>query len=238
LAAVRRDSEKTRVRIIRAARRLFAERDIASVGIRDIASAAGVSHGLVQRYCGTREQMIAQIVRQEVERFSVPAPPVAKRASPDGMDDLREVLKTGMHRFEQYARIIARAELAGLEPGSMLDPGRPTPAMQLTASIRRLQSRSRGKHPPLDPALVSAYVNASLFAFGALSPWLMAAVGLDPEDFENRLDEIADISVRLIALAAGVDGGATGRSHPRRGRKAGRPKPANQAARGARRTPP
>jgi AcrR family transcriptional regulator len=30
------------------------------VGIREIASAAGVSHGLVQRYCGTREQMIAK----------------------------------------------------------------------------------------------------------------------------------------------------------------------------------
>ena len=211
-----RDSEKTKARIIRAARRLFSERDIASVGIRDIASAAGVSHGLVQRYCGTREQMIAEIVRQEVERFSVSAPPVPRRASPDEFEDLRELLKAGMRRFQEYARIIARAELAGLEPGSMLEPGRPTPAMQLTESIRRLQSRSRGKHPPLDPALVSAYVNASLFAFGAMSPWLMAVVGLDPEDFENRLDEIAEISVRLIALATGIDGGATGKSHPRR----------------------
>jgi len=31
--------------------------------------------------------------------------------------------------------------------------------------------------------IASAYVNASLFAFGAMSPWLIAAVGLDPEDF-------------------------------------------------------
>ena len=76
-----RDSAKTKARIIRAARRLFAERDIASVGIRDIASAAGVSHGLVQRYCGTREQMIAEIVRQEVERFSVSAPPRRSRTA-------------------------------------------------------------------------------------------------------------------------------------------------------------
>jgi AcrR family transcriptional regulator len=53
------------------------------VGIREIASAAGVSHGLVQRYCGTREQMIAEIVRREVGRLSVSAPPVPKRAPPD-----------------------------------------------------------------------------------------------------------------------------------------------------------
>ena len=103
--------------------------------------------------------------------------------------------------------------------------------MQLTESIRRLQSRSRGKHPPLDPALVSAYVNASLFAFGAMSPWLMAAVGLDPEDFENRLDEIADISVRLIALATGIESSAAGRGHPRRRGEAGQPKSASRVAR-------
>ena len=230
MVAARRDSARTKARIIRAARQLFAERDIASVGIREIASAAGVSHGLVQRYCGTREQMIAEIVRQEIERLSVSPPPLPKRASPDEFADLRELLKAGTHRFEEYARIIARAELAGLEPGSMLEPGRPTPAMQLTESIRRLQSRSRGKHPPLDPALVSAYVNASLFAFGAMSPWLMAAVGLDPEDFENRLDEIADISVRLIALATGFETGAIGPGRPRRRGVAERPKAAGQAA--------
>lgn len=228
MAAARRDSEKTRTRILRAARQLFAERDIASVGIRDIASAAGVSHGLVQRYCGTREQMIAEIVRQEVERLSVSPPPVPKRASPDEFEDLRELLEAGMHRFEEYARIIARAQLAGLEPGSMLEPGRPTPAMQLTESIRRLQSRSRGNHPPLDPALVSAYVNASLFAFGAMSPWLMAAVGLDPDDYENRQDEIADISVRLIALAAGIESSAAGRGQPRLRGASGRPKSSRQ----------
>ena len=112
-----RDSEKTKARIIRAARRLFAERDIASVGIRDIASAAGVSHGLVQRYCGTREQMVTEIVRQEVERFSVSAPPVPKRASPDELEDLRQLLKAGMHRFEEYARIIAR-EASAPRPGA------------------------------------------------------------------------------------------------------------------------
>lgn len=235
MATARRDSARTKARIIRVARRLFAERDIASVGIRDIALAAGVSHGLVQRYCGTREQMIAEIVRQEVERLPMSAPPAPKRAPPDELEDLRDLLKAGMHRFEEYARIIARAELAGLEPGSMLEPGRPTPAVQLTGWIRRLQSRSRGKPPPLDPALVSAYVNASLFAFGAMSPWLMAAVGLDPEDYGKRQDEIADISVRLIALATGLETGATGPGRPRRRGKPGRPKSFTQATKRKRR---
>ena len=216
MAAARRDAERTKARILRAARRLFAEHDITSVGIRDIASAAGVSHGLVQRYCGTREQMIAEIVRQEVERFAVVPLPMPRSTSPDDLAVLRDALTAGFPQFQEYARIIARAQLAGIEPGTMLERGRPTPAMQLAEAIRHLRARAPGQHPPLDPALVSAYVNAALFAFGAMAPWLMASVGLDPRDHEARMAEIADISVRLLALA--VEGGAeeTRPTRPRR----------------------
>ncbi len=34
---------------------------------RDIAKAAGVSHGLVQQYFGTRQHMIAAIIQNEIE---------------------------------------------------------------------------------------------------------------------------------------------------------------------------
>jgi AcrR family transcriptional regulator len=82
------------------ARQLFAERDIASVGIREIASAAGVRHGLVQRYCGTREQMIAEIVRQEIEGFSavVPRAPAraARRPSSRAHGILNQMARSGM----------------------------------------------------------------------------------------------------------------------------------------------
>ena len=213
-----RNSEKTKARILRAARRLFAERDIASVGIRDIASAAGFSHGLVQRYFGTREQMIAEIVRQEVERFTAAPAPSPNGGSTDELTVVREQLNEGYSRFQDYARFIMRAELAGIAPETMLSSDLPTPAMLLADVIRRLQEQARGEHPPLDPALVSAYANASLFAFGAMAPWLMASVGLDPEDYEARQGEIVDITVRLIALAAGVENKETvpGRSQRRR----------------------
>ena len=120
------------------------------MSIRDIAQAAGVSHGPVQHHFGTRE------------------------------------------------------ELAGAEPERLLDPAVPTPAMLLAASIRDLQARTAPAPGGLDPDLVSAYVNASLFAFATMAPWLMTAVGLEPRDYEARLDEIIDISVRLIALSVGA----------------------------------
>ena len=201
-----RDSTKTRARIIRAARRLYAKRDIATVSIRDIAAAAGVSHGLVQRYCGTREQMIAEIVREEIEGFLAVMPKETLGTPPgERLDVLRDMLKVSMRRLQDFAPVIARAELAGVEPGTMIAPERPTPSMRLAAALSKLQADAHGDHQPLDPVLVSAYITASHFAFGAMSPWLMAAVGLDPEDYEKRQDEIVDISVRLIALAVGLE---------------------------------
>jgi len=206
LRGSQKNAANTKERILQAARRLFAERDITTVGIRDIAVAAGVSHGLVQRYCGTREQMIAEIVRQEIESFSAVMPPAPAGTPQDVLEILRGLLQESMRQLADFAPIIARAELAGIEPGTMIEQGRPTPAMRLAVAIRNLQAQSRGDHPPLDPVLLSAYITASLFAFGAMAPWLMASVGLDPEDFEARRDEIADISVRLIALASGTEG--------------------------------
>jgi len=47
-------------------------------------------------------------------------------------------------------------------------------------------------------------VTAGPFAFEAMAPWLMTSVGLEPRDYEARLDEIVDLSVRLIAVAAGA----------------------------------
>lgn len=202
----KRDSVRTRERILQAARRLFAEQDIASVGIRDIAKAAGVSHGLVQRYFGTREEMLADIVHAEVNGFAAQSRSMATEGAAGGLDWFRERLRLGQTEFVDFARIVVRAELAGLEPGNMLDRNHPTPAMMVTETIHVLRRKARRQPPSLDPALVSAYVNASLFAFATLSPWLMRSVGLEPEDYESRQDEINEISATLIALAAGVTG--------------------------------
>jgi AcrR family transcriptional regulator len=200
----KRDAVKSKAAIIRAARRLFAARGIAQVSIRDIAKAAGVSHGLVQQYFGTRKRLISEIIRSEIEEFSKQAVPSEAGGTEHNLDTFRSLLKTGMARFRDYALIITRAELAGVKPEKLLDPTVPTPAMLLAGLISELQAKAPAARKRMDPLLVSAYINASLFAFATLSPWLMTSVGLKPEDYEARLDEIADICVQLVALAGGT----------------------------------
>jgi AcrR family transcriptional regulator len=53
---------------------MFAERGITAVSIRTIADAAGISHGLVQQYFGTRENMVAEIIKHEID-VVMAAPP-------------------------------------------------------------------------------------------------------------------------------------------------------------------
>ena len=124
----------------------------------------------------------------------------APRRKMEVLERLREELKARMANFTEFARLITRAELDGAEPEKFLDPDVPTPAQLLAEAIREQQQRP---HPgTLDPAMVAAYINAATFAFATLAPWLMTAVGLEPSDYETRLDDIVDISMLLIAMSA------------------------------------
>ena len=198
----------TKAAILAAARHLFAQRDLASVSIRDIAEAAGVSHGLVQRYFGAREQMIAEIIRQEVEAFTTSPPPLPTADVDDHGAEFRTWFAAGFDHFHDYAALIVRAELAGVRPETMLDPATPTPAAQLADHIAALRAAARSAEGPdarvaegPDARIISAYINAALFSFSTMAPWLMASVGLSADDYEAHLEQIADISYRLITLA-------------------------------------
>jgi hypothetical protein len=138
----------------------------------------------------------------EIARFAA-TPRTLPQGAPDDLERLRAEIRASMTGFREYALLILRAELAGAEPEKLLDPDARTPAAMLAASIRHLQARMQPGANRLDPDLVSAYVMATVFAFQAMAPWLMTSAGLEPRDYEARLDEIVDISVRLVALASG-----------------------------------
>jgi len=54
----RRDPEASRAAILESAREVFTERGYARATIREIARRAGVTHGLVMRHFGTKEQLL------------------------------------------------------------------------------------------------------------------------------------------------------------------------------------
>jgi AcrR family transcriptional regulator len=199
----KRDAQATKARILLSARQLFASQGISAVSIRDIAKAAGVSHGMVQQYFGTRQKMIAEIIKNEIEEVELHFSPMPDAGVSEALESLRSNFKAGRSEFHDYALLIVRAELAGVKPETMLDPSISTPAMALADLIKRYQEDSPANSSKINPAVVSAYINAALFAFETIHPWLMASVGLKAEDYEAATDDIADITVKLISMAIG-----------------------------------
>lgn len=62
-----RNAEQTRARLLAAAIRLFTARGYAQVGLREIAAAAHVTVGLINRYFGTKENLFREVVAASLD---------------------------------------------------------------------------------------------------------------------------------------------------------------------------
>jgi AcrR family transcriptional regulator len=204
-------SERTRNEILRAARELFAEKAIPAVSVREIATAAGVDHALVHRYFGTREEMVAEILRREIAAVTTAVPADLPASGVDSRELLRELIARSFAERRTAMLLIMRAELAGLEPERLIGDDVLSPLGVMTRELRASQARREGQMDEQtdrwddfpDAALVSAVVGAAIFAFVAMAPWLMREVGLGPDDLDKRLDEIVDILVDVVVRAGG-----------------------------------
>ncbi len=186
---------------MRAARDLFAKHGFNGVTVRDIAAAAGVNHALLHRYFGTKTNLFVESLRSEVEmtaRVSA-GPPGLSTAEALGV--LRQLLRYVLTAadFKTLVLMIMRAEMDGLAPHLSTADQSFRPLRMLSEAIAHHQTPPAEKDArPQDPRLVSAVLGAALFSLMATAPWLMSAVGLKPEDFETRREEIIDILMGIV----------------------------------------
>ena len=98
--------EETRARLLDAARRLFAERDYDSVSVTEIASEAGVTHGMINVYFGGKPGLLYEIIRQNNALQYVDA--VASGASSkSAMAQLDEMLRSWLDGDIEDTRLLA-----------------------------------------------------------------------------------------------------------------------------------
>jgi AcrR family transcriptional regulator len=204
MKAPRGDSEQTKAEIMKAARRLFAEHGILAVSVRDVAAEAGVTHGLVHHYFGTKEQLTAEVIGSEVTFGARVLAGNPIDGSEDSVAVMRRVLRFFLTESTSSLMLIARAELTGYEPEKMLPEGAETALSFMAKTFGELQAKAGLDTPQLDPALVSVCVGAAMFGLVTMHPWLMTSAGLPPEDYESRIDEIVEIAVAFLAVVIGV----------------------------------
>lgn len=169
--------------LLAAARELFAQHGPSAVSLRDVARRAGVSHGLIHHYIGSRDDLLRMVfdrstvrARSSIEGASSPA---------DGIERLRTMAGTGN---DEYTRLLAWSVLEGRDP---VDFHGRSPA--LDAIIATDPDSSRELRLAVAAAMVQT-LGARLFG-----PYALTAAGLGDADLddlrrllETATDELVD----------------------------------------------
>lgn len=191
--------EDTTEAILDAAEELFARRGYTAVTVREIAAAAGVSHALIHRYLGSKDDVYrAMLARRE---------DVIRDAAPDE-DDLfvatRLMLAEAL-RQSRYLRLITHSALHGL-PYSRTS-GRFVATERLVELAQEAAGRETSRDPDApDPRFVIASLVAMLLGWNAGRDWLLPAAGLEKmseEEFLSALERVTLDLERLYFPAAG-----------------------------------
>lgn len=200
MARSREASETAKKKIMDAASGLFARHGVNGVSIRDIAAEAGMNHALIIRYFGSKDGLVAELLRREISAMAGTYSARPEQSAEETLGKLRGVLLNSLTAQQDTMRLIIRSSLDGLSPESYVDPSVERAA---TIMAKWIASRQTSEDLP-DAKLVSVVVMSTLFSLTAIAPWLMTSVGLLPEDFENRKKDIIDVLMWIMLLAVGA----------------------------------
>jgi AcrR family transcriptional regulator len=195
-----RKGERTRLRLLGAAKEIFEEQGYFDARISDIAERAGLSHGSFYHYFESKEQAFREVAAAVDLELSAPFQDVilAPLSHDPPHDRIREAVRQHFERYAREARILGVIEqvarhdevvnaVRGELHGGM--------TVQIAASIEELQARGMADRS-LDPTLTAAALGAMTFRFAEM--WLVQGA------VECSLDAGIDQVARLIVNALGV----------------------------------
>jgi AcrR family transcriptional regulator len=175
--------------LVEAARALFAERGPGAVSLRDIARRAGVNHGLIHHYIGSRDDLLRLVfdrstdqARQQVEGAGdVAAALGALRSLGEGSSD--------------YSRLLAWALLEGHDPADF--HGR-------SAALDAVARAGGEDSHELRVALAMAMVQT--LGWKLFGDYARLAAGLDEDDPEAVRGDVEALVDRLVTEASATTG--------------------------------
>ena len=199
-----RDPEGTKRAVLVAAERLFAERGFAGTSLRDIATASGVSHPLIQHHFGTKENLYGAVLRLYCEDYAARFPDLGFSDQP--VDLRRELgqIFLFLRENEPLLRIIGWARLEGRQ--ELLSGGEDLER----AMIRRIAVGQRLGHVrgDIDAATLSVMMQGLLFYWVENRSHLAQRFEEKPDD-DAYLEKVVALLERGFApgVAKGPPGG-------------------------------
>ncbi len=224
-------AERTREQILEAALATFAARGFAATSLRDIAAAAGSTHGLIRHYFGAKEAVWRAAVDCVVERFAGAVTPYvlsaagvadAPRLAADAVvahaaRGLGEFLQVAARHPEVIRLLVHESEAGGPRLDYVLGRFRPI-GDRMAPLFARLQAAGALQAFPDNHAFFLTFLMAGAVPFAL--PALAAALGTDVRNeavarvhaarvVEALLNPIGATKPPGTTVTAGVSGSAT-----------------------------
>jgi AcrR family transcriptional regulator len=181
-------------RILEAATELFAEKGSAQVSVRDVAERAGVSHALVHRYFGNKEDLVQTAFERtwrEIQETMAPA-----KSAREMIESILDLLLDN----PLMARMMLRNMLEDTEM-TVATAHFPvlTRAMSLASEDMGLEDEPDGK--PFDIRLIVGALAAMTLGWTAAETRPLGSTGLDKEDPQMLRTEMHRLIGRILAMA-------------------------------------
>jgi TetR/AcrR family transcriptional regulator, repressor for neighboring sulfatase len=172
--------EETTAAILDAAEELFVRRGYTAVTVREIAAEAGVSHALVHRYLGSKEDVYRAMLRRNETLV---------RDAAAGEDELLEatrlMLRESVLRQQRYMRLIAHSTLHGLSYEET--SGRFAATERLIELAERAARDGEYDAGAPSPRFVIVSLVAMLLGWSSSRDWLLRVAGLEDMSEEEFL---------------------------------------------------
>ena len=160
----------------------FAERGPAAVSLRDVAREANVNLGLIHRYIGGKEQLLAEVLAAR------PGMPAMTELAGSSADDLADLTLSVIAADAAYTKVVLRATLDGFD----------VPQMQIAFPLmEQATAAMREMLPRRDADVRVGLLVAAMLGWQVLAPFLLEVVG-QPD--LSRDDAAAALRPALVAF--------------------------------------
>jgi len=158
--------------------------------VRDIAARAGVSHALVHRYLGSKDDILGNVILSNEQRF-VAAASGAATVQEAALLMLRDDWRVG----RAYMGLVVRVVMDGLPPDVAQGSFPATRRLVELAQIQAARAASPAPFPGVTPAFAVVATVALAVGWVAAGDWMVHMVGLrawDRASGEEQLLRLVD----------------------------------------------
>lgn len=196
-----RKGEKTRARLLDAARAVFERTGFLEARITDIAEEAGLSHGSFYHYFESKEQIFREVAEAQEALLTAPADPGDGPPDPGASGERERLYLANLRYLERYR---ANGKIMGvIEEVSRYDPHVHDVRMKrqqhfadrAERSIRRLQSQGLAD-ADIDAEVAAVALGSMVARFAEL--WVIEQ--WKPYDIETVADQLTRLWANAIGL--------------------------------------